>query len=149
MSIKCQIDNKRVIYSEEKISTKDSLFVEVELMQYKNCLFSSFYYFSMQKTYKKLGIKDNEIPEVSDLTYFYYGGEFNPEFMIDDPNREKMFNKWINNKKYEPVTEIADGSLDIVRALDFYNSEDLNMYLDSLRQMEYKRIIDRKGKIKL
>ncbi|WP_445721378.1 hypothetical protein [Flavobacterium sp.] len=143
---KCQIANKKVFNLNEKITTKDSLLVEEELKQYKNCLFSSLYNLGLQKTYKRLGINNNEISSVKDLTYFYYSGEFNPQFMIDDSNRERMFNRWINDTKYEPIPEIVDGSLDIVRALDFYNSQDLKIFLDSLRQVEYKRIINNKEK---
>ena len=124
------------------IPKKDSLFVEEELRQYKNCLFTEVYYRGLKRTYDRLGIDDKEFKKVEklDLTYYFYSGEFNPAFMLDDKNRDKMFEKWLNDTKYGDVDEIVKGSFDIVRALDFYNSEDLKIYLDSLRIVEYKRI---------
>jgi hypothetical protein len=121
-----------------KISKEDSLFVESELLKYKNCLFSEIYQLGINNTYKKLGYEQKIKPK--DLTYYFYGGDFNPEFMKNDTNRSKLITKWLNDKTYESVPEIVDGSLDIVRALDFYNSEDLKQYLDSLRVIEYERI---------
>ena len=123
----------------KKISKEDSLFVELELLKYKNCLFSEVYQLGIKNTYKKLGYEQNIEPKVNDLTYYFYGGDYNPEFMKKDINRNKLFEKWLNNKTYESVPEIVDGSLDIVRSLDFYNSEDLKHYLDSLRKIEYER----------
>ena len=121
-----------------KISKEDSLFVESELLKYKNCLFSEIYENGLKKTYKRLGYEQKIKPK--DLTYYFYGGDFNPEFMKNDNNRNKLITKWLNDKTYESVPEIVDGSLDLVRALDFYNSEDLKKYLDSLRVIEYERI---------
>lgn len=142
----CQIVNTKKDSLNRKISAKDSLFVEKELKQYKNCLFSTIYQLGVKKTYSRLGLNEKELSKFKDLTYYYYSGEFNPKFMTDDINREKILNKWLDDKKYQPIKEIVDGSLDIVRALDFYNSEDLKIYLDSLRQLEYKRINDNENK---
>lgn len=124
----------------KKISKEDSLFIELGLLKYKNCLFSEVYHLGIKSTYKKLGYEQNIVPKVNDLTYYFYGGDFNPEFMSKDVNRNKLLDKWLNDKTYETLPEIVEGSLDIVRALDFYNSEDLKHYLDSLRVIEYERV---------
>jgi len=142
LAYSCHIKKEQKKDSGFSIPKKDSLFVEEELRQYKNCLFSSFYYFGLKRTYERLGMDKEEFKKRAalDLTYYYYSGEFNPAFMLDDKNRDKMFEKWLNDTKYGDVDEIVKGSFDMVRALDFYNSEDVKVYLDSLRIVEYKRI---------
>ena len=147
MCCKCstkQSNNFNVTNTNTEISTKDSLFVEDEVSQYKNCLFSDMYFLSRQKSFKRQGIKERD--SMKDLTYYNYQGNFNPQFMLDDPNRTKMFDKWLKDGRYDVDSEIIGGSLDIVRSLDFYNSNDLKKYIDSLKIVEYKRIIDRQNK---
>ncbi|WP_447636573.1 hypothetical protein [Flavobacterium microcysteis] len=145
LAYSCHIKKEQKKDSGFPIPKKDSLFVEEELRQYKNCLFTEVYYRGLKRTYDRLGIDNKEFKKVEklDLTYYFYSGEFNSAFMLDDKNRDKMFEKWLNDTKYGDVDEIVKGSFDMVRALDFYNSEDIKVYLDSLRIVEYKRIQDR------
>ncbi len=63
--------------------------------------------------------------------------------LTGDKNKEKLIEKWVNTDKYYTLPERVDkehpdGSLDLAKAIDFYNSKDLDVYIDSLRKSYYK-----------
>lgn len=137
----CQPKKHKYVNKKNEISTVDSIFVEQEILKYKNCLFSEIYHLGIKNSYQKFGYNENNIPKLQDLTYYFYGGEFNPRFMEKDINRDNLIRNWLNDKRYYDIPEIKEGSLDLVRALDFYNSKELEKYLDSLKKNEYERIL--------
>lgn len=69
--------------------------------------------------------------------------EFDLQLYTEDKNKDRLIKKWLNKKEYIPLLrspEYTYGSLDMRRSLDFYNSDDLKQYIDSLRQIKYKRL---------
>jgi len=134
--------NKNREVSNFLITKDDSLYVEESLLHYKNVLFSRLYNTSKEETYKKKQLEFYDT--LPDITYYYYNLQ-NLRWYPND-NLNKLLRKWLDknefyiSKVYPP--EHPDGSLDLARALAFYNSDDLKNHLDSLRQVEYKRIIE-------
>jgi hypothetical protein len=155
MLLLCSCSSKTMSKKESLLSKKDSIEVEESMNGIKNITFNECYYKSKLNTYKRLGVNDsNECfsslnKKVKDLTgYYYMNNSFiNPKWIFDDKNRDKLLNKWINDKKYIPFVnppDFPDGSIDMVRALDFYNSKDMAVYIDSLRIVRIKEIITEK-----
>lgn len=67
----------------------------------------------------------------------------------ENKNYENMINKWVE-KTYTPYSSIDDpkliGHMTFKRAFDFYYSEDLNSYIDSLRVLFHTKY--KEGKIR-
>lgn len=125
--------------TDRNLTLEDSVYVERELLAFKNILFSELYNRSKTITQNKKNISCND--SLNDLSYYFYS--FYPGWMMEDRNREKLLEKWLKYERYIPIAQPPDhpeGSLDLARALDFYNSDDLTKFLDSLRILEYKRI---------
>jgi len=104
---------------------------------------------SKKLTYERMGVdtKDScfESKEITDLTTYYYvnNSEIDLHLIYEDSNRIKLISKWVNYKEYIPFVhppDHPDGSLDMVKALDFYNSKDLKKYIDSIRKVELQKI---------
>jgi hypothetical protein len=120
------------------LSKSDSAWVEYEILRYKNTIFYEMFTKSKIKTYEA-----NNLPypdeKLTDLIYYYNSG-FNPEWMINKKGRDKLIEKWLSKNGYDPKEHSIEGSSDMARALDFYNSDDLSIYMDSLRHSEYLRM---------
>ena len=112
-------------------------------------MFATLYYKAQKQSYRKKGVNYDSINTFKDLSYYFYGNykSINHTFLQDDPNRDKLYNKWLNDKLYIPLIEkskdLPEGSFDLVRCLDFYNSKEVKKYIDSLRDIEYQRYIDK------
>jgi hypothetical protein len=130
------------------ISAEDSISLEKELVNYKNALFSTLYFKSLKETYLRNNIDPNDFCydtikkwdlTISDCVIH----EFDLQLYAEDKNKDRLIKKWMNKKKYIPLSrspEYTYGSLDMKRSLDFYNSDDLKQYIDSLRQIIRKRL---------
>ncbi len=132
---------------EISVSKEDSLELERSLLALKNWSFNECYSLSMIETYKRLKVDINDSCRVNNLTGYYYinNTEIDLYWIFEDKNRQKLINKWVNKEGYTPFVnppDFPDGSLDMVRALDFYNSEDLKIYIDSVRHAEYKKLLN-------
>ena len=131
----------KIEMNNQEISSDDEF--EKSQKKKKNWSFSECYTQSKYNTYKRLGIdiKDSCFTKsnVADLTGYFYinNSDIDLHLIFEDSNRIKLVEKWVNDINYIPKPinppDFPDGSLDLVRALDFYNSEDLKKYIDSLR----------------
>ena len=146
----CKTKEKNKNLTEEEVEI-----IETTLLNVKNVCFDELLYESKQTTYKRMGIKDstliNEYKIIKNLTRFHYTQKefINLLEFSNDKNRKILIDRWLNKKEYIPIVnppDYPDGSLDLVRALDFYNSDDMKKYLDSIRQIEYKKLISEKSK---
>jgi hypothetical protein len=132
------------IYS--NISKKDSIRIEKKLLALKNWSFKECYSKSEMETYKKKGkIFNDTICRINDLTEYYCtnNSDIDLTYIFEDNNRKNLISKWVNKKEYIPYVnppDFPDGSLNMVRALDFYNSLDLKKYIDSVRTIELNKI---------
>lgn len=104
----------------------DSL--ELELIMLKNQAFCSCFNRSIKKTGTQMTPPDgSNYLQLSDLVIE----------CTFDPNLNKVIEKWVN-KKY--ISYCKDDELYLMRCLDFYNSKELNIYIDSVRQVEIKKL---------
>jgi len=101
---------------------QDSL--EKELLQLKNQAFCNCFNQAMRKVGAKLMPADgSSYIQISDLVLKY----------SHDKHLKYIIEKW-NKKDYSSYSE--DNKLYLMRCLDFYNSKDLELYIDSVRQIE-------------
>ena len=140
--------NKSVKNNDEK----DSLFLELErdMLYLKNLTYISYlgrleistlknYHidFKTDSCYIKTNIKD-----VSSMHYVQ-SGNISLRYLFEDQNREKLLKKWLE-KEFELIPleggEKIKHSYDFYKALEFYNSEDLKKYIDSVRSVEMKKM---------
>lgn len=131
------------------VTKNDSILIEEILLDNKNVIFSKLYDQAKSKTYKSKGmeIKDT-LTDMSYQRFSHYDWHIS-----NDYNQEKLLEKWLNKPGYDidktRIIPQEDGTLDIARALDFYNSFDLASYLDSLRGKYYKETVEIKYKSKI
>ena len=134
--------------SEKQIS-KRQIQIEENLIALKNWCFIECYSESQKLTYKRIGINTKDScfssKQINDLTKYYYvnNSGIDLNIIFKDSNRVRLIEKWVNKEGYVPFVNPPDfpqGSLDMVKALDFYNSEDLKKYIDSIRKIELKKI---------
>jgi len=129
------------------ISERDSLNLEKTLIEIKNYNFQECYRVSENATYERIGVNKNDTSckKVNDLSTYYFTSisKLDLNFVMNDRNREKLVQKWVNKKEYNPYVnppDFPDGSLNMIRALDFYNSKDMSVYIDSIRQSEIRNL---------
>lgn len=104
----------------------DSL--ELELIMLKNQAFCSCFNRSIKKAGTQMTPPDgSNYLQLSDLVIEY----------TFDPNLNKVIEKWVNKKH---ISYCKDDELYLMRCLDFYNSKELNIYIDSVRQVEIKKL---------
>lgn len=110
----------------KELNVKDSL--NSELIMLKNQAFCDCYNRSIKKTGAQIVPHDgSSYLQLSDLVVEY----------TFDPILDKLIEKWVN-KKY--TSYCKDNELYLMRCLDFYNSKELNTYIDSVRQVEIKKL---------
>lgn len=131
----------------KSLSNKDSLQIENSLKALKNWCFNECYFMAEAETYKRMGRNSDCIFKMPNLTNYYYvnNSGINLSLLFEDFNRVKLIAKWVSKKEYLPFIfppDHPDGSINIVRALDFYNSEDLKNYIDSARIVETKKYLE-------
>lgn len=105
------------------------LALESELVMLKNQAFCSCFY-------KSLKAVDGEISPPDGSSYVQIS-ELAPEYLINDDRLNALIEKWVakgyNSYDYR-------NKLYMMRCLDFYNSEDLKQYIDSVRIIETKKM---------
>lgn len=105
-----------------KIEPTDSL--EVELLKLKNQAFCDCYYKALNSVHAEIVPPDGSTYiQISELVRIY----------CNDNNLQNIIRKW-NNKKY--LSYSGNDKLYLMRCLDFYNSKDLELYIDSVRNVE-------------
>jgi hypothetical protein len=148
--------SKVTVQKESTLNYQDSIELEESMLGIKNITFNECFYKSRINTYKRLKLDENDecykkvLLELKDLTGYHYMNNtyIDPKWIYRDENREKLLSKWINKKEYIPFVnppDFPDGSLDMVRALDFYNSKDMKLYIDSLKQVRVKELLSYKN----
>lgn len=90
-------------------------------------------------------IKKVIFPDYSGVITFQAGAIY-----MKDENADKLLEKW-KNKDYfsdyeliigpEPGDDNKKGNIRLLKVLDFYESEDLNNYIDSVRKVEIKKLL--------
>lgn len=108
----------------ESIESKKNKF-ENELIMLKNQAFCNLFNVIVNEDKQKL-IDDSDYFQISELSEKYYR----------DERLIKLIEKW-RLKKYKSYN--PDNKLYLMKCLDFYNSKDLKVYLDSVRKVESKK----------
>jgi len=103
-------------------------FLDEQLLLLKNQAFCNCVNQAMKKAGATLNPQDGsnylQLFEL-DAKYFF------------DPNLERIINMW-NQKEY--ISYDSEKELYFMRCLDFYNSKELANYIDSVRNVEMKKI---------
>ena len=142
----CRKSESNSLVEKYALSIEDSIQIEKELLNYKKCLFSEVYNRSREANYKRMHL---EMDTVKDITYYFHSS-FNKLWLNEDKNRSRLLKKWLDKEVYIPIAKPPDhpnGSLDLARAIDFYESEELQKYIDSLRVNEYNFMHNEKKEI--
>lgn len=104
--------------------TIDSL--EIELVKLKNQAFCECYYRALHEVNGEITPSDGSTYlQISVIVQKYW----------NDENLKRLVLKW-NMKKYSSYSD--SNKLYLMRCLDFYNSKDLKLYIDSVRRVELK-----------
>jgi hypothetical protein len=109
--------------STESVAVNDS--IENELLLLKNQAFCDL--FRMETSKEKIVFKESTTYiQFSNLDMNYF----------NDSNLNKIIKKWESKdyKSYNPTNKLI-----LMKCLDFYNSNDLKNYIDSVRVVEYKK----------
>ena len=121
-SISCNGSHSKSVNS--KIRSNDTL--EIELLKLKNQAFCDCYNEALKNTGAKIMPQDgSNYIQISDLVLKY----------ANDIHLRYIIEKW-NKKTYSSYS--VDNKLYLMRCLDFYNSKDLELYIDSVRKVEFK-----------
>ena len=130
------------------IPTKDKEKIELLLSKYKKHAFLDLYRKSIKQAEKKYKLqKCDSLFDVTEMGLYidyslpkYYFTKEKPNY--SDYNYDKMIKKWLN-KNYPPDRPLDNPNIKTIRefkrAFDFYESKDLQQYIDSLQQSFYKR----------
>jgi len=106
----------------------DSL--EIELQKLKNQAFCDCFNQALKNANAKITVLDGtSYIQISDLDINYF----------NDNRLKKLIDDW-NKKEYVAYNE--ENKLYIMRCLDFYNSKDLALFIDSIRQVELQIMLD-------
>ncbi|MBK5722860.1 hypothetical protein JGH11_18475 [Dysgonomonas sp. Marseille-P4677] len=111
--------------SKKSVETNDSL--ESELTMLKNQAFCDCFY-------KSTKIANDQISPPDGTSYIQLSTLV--EQYAKDPKLNQIIDKWVE-KEYLSYSE--NNQLYLMRCLDFYNSVELNTYIDSVRKIEAKK----------
>jgi uncharacterized protein (UPF0332 family) len=127
--------NQKNISNNENYVNLDTVNIQETLLIYKNIICSDVYYKSLDKF--------NNKAKSEDLSRAYYA-PFSKDliFLMEyDKNRALLIEKWVNLNydKFKEIDNISskypNGSLELIKTFDFYNSEDLKKHLDSISEI--------------
>jgi hypothetical protein len=125
---------------------KETNTINMDLLCLKNHLFIIYLEKLEFDTNSKYGINKNDscylkthIQDVSTHQYINIS-RYNLNYINEDENSKKLIKKWIAKDDFDLIP-IEDGdkikhSFNYFKALEFYNSKDLNNYIDSVRTVE-------------
>ena len=75
--------------------------------------------------------------------HYVQSGNISLRYLFEDQNRERLIKKWLE-KEFELIPleggDKIKHSYDYYKALEFYNSEDLKKHIDSVRNVEMKKM---------
>lgn len=99
--------------------------LEKELVKIKNQAFCDCYY----------EVTKNEPVKYSDGSTYVQVIDLKNEYIFGNENYRKIIDNWVKKeyKSYDP-----DNNLYLMKCLDFYNSKELEKFIDSIRQKEIK-----------
>jgi len=99
--------------------------LEAELVKIKNQAFCDCYY----------EVTKNELVKYKDGTTYVQVIDLKEEYIFGNENYRKLIDNWMKKdyKSYEP-----SNNLYLMKCLDFYNSKELEKFVDSIRQNEMK-----------
>ena len=132
----------------KKISKADSEKIELILAKHKKYAFMNLYRKSLMKEENKYNLKKcdsifdlsaSELISENCLKIDFYSDD-NPFYT--DPNHESLIARWLN-KDYPTFAPTDDANLKTTmtfkKVFDFYESADLNKYIDSLRTVFHEK----------
>ena len=136
----------------DTIADKASAKIEAQLYYLRIMMFEYCLSNSKKQSMERVGAKPIETTDYHDLssTIIFQGGgvvKFSEEkgYTFIDNNAVALIKKWLKKdymKAYEidycDANEDGKGGIDMLRAIDFYNSKDLGLYIDSVRQELWK-----------
>ena len=136
-------------FSNKKIKEKeDKIKIEILLSKHRRYAFIDLYEKSIKQEEKKYNIKKTDSLFDLSSTELYHQYCLKIDFYSSkhpsytNENYEKMINKWLM-KNYFPSMPTDNPNLKttmtLKKALDFYESSDLNKYIDSLRSIFYEK----------
>lgn len=122
--------------------------LEKDLEALKNITFLNYLGNLESLSYKEyaISLKDScfKSIEVKDASMHQYINTMNLrlEYVFDDTNRKNLIEKWLS-KKFDLV-QLEGGNdirhdFNLYKSFEFYKSEDLAKYLDSVRKVELKK----------
>lgn len=136
------------VSNNKTIKEKDRKKIEILLSKHKRYAFIDLYKKSIKQEEKKYQIKycdslfdlsSTELAQENCLFIDFYSKE-HPSYI--DKNYNAMINKWLK-KNYSPDMPTDNPNIKTTmtfkKSLDFYESTDLNKYIDSLRTVFYKK----------
>lgn len=125
LSIECKTQNLSYTNAQIDQPLLDSL--EFELQKLKNQAFCDCFNQALINANAKITVPDgSNYIQISDLDINYFNNSYLKELIKD----------W-NKKEYISYNE--ENKLYLMRCLDFYNSEDLELYIDSIRKIEIRK----------
>ncbi|QIY91089.1 hypothetical protein [Chryseobacterium gallinarum] len=137
----------------KNIKEEDKKKIEILLSKHKRYAFIDFYEKSIKQEERKYQVK--KCDSIFDLssTELYQDDCLKLDFYSEnhqsynDENYDRMVNKWLK-KDYPPSMPTDNPNIKTTmtfkKALDFYESTDLNKYIDSLRTLFYKKYEEHK-----
>lgn len=135
------------------IKQEDKKKIEILLSKHKRYAFIDFYEKSIKQEEKKYQVKKCDSLFDLSSTELYQDDCLKLDFYSEshqsysDENYNKMINKWLK-KDYPPSMPTDNPNIKTTmtfkKALDFYESTDLNKYIDSLRTLFYKKYEEHK-----
>ena len=99
--------------------------LEKELVKIKNQAFCDCYY----------EVTKNELVKYKDGSTYVQVIDLKEEYIFGNENYRKMIDNWVKKdyKSYDP-----NNNLYLMKCLDFYNSKELEKFVDSIRKNEIK-----------
>lgn len=121
--------------------------IEGLLAIHRQHAFMDLYNRALKKEKEQLKIPYDSLVDISSMELYHefclimdFYSEDHPTY--DNENYYRLIDKWLK-KEYKPYTSLDDKNLKahmtFRRAFDFYESEDLDQYIDSLRILFHER----------
>ncbi len=148
----CQRNTVRTYTSDINENSKkksDIYSLEKDLIVLKNITFINYLGELESLTYNKYGLEKRDSCfmkyNIKDASIHQYinASNINLNYLFNDINRKKLIEKWIH-KDFDLIS-IEGGdelkhSFNNFKALEFYNSNDLKSYIDSVRTIELEKL---------
>ncbi len=149
--LKCnsfRFEKSQLIDTKKRDSLKNEL--QNSIVDFKKFTAVNFYYRLLDQSYENAGLEKVDDYSGTIILKYSKGFLFTQEYITDE-NREKLINSWLNKNYFDKYMLGADYdlmnekdkkkiTLDILKFIEFYQSSDLDQYMDSINEIELKKI---------